>query len=143
MGQFGVDFLIGSGFAYLMFAALFALPIAIIVTLLLIRRFRARVERSMRQAALPAASDLNRAPPSGSAGELTLEWIAATPTRAAAPSGATPKGAMALQLIAMRAPPHSSGRSGGPACSCGQRATTPRFDDERQHGTMARRAGRR
>ena len=84
MRQFGIDFLIGSGFAYLMFAAFFALPIAIIITLVLIRRFRARVARSMRQAMLPAAPDLARAPPSGAAGELKLERIDATRTRAVA-----------------------------------------------------------
>jgi hypothetical protein len=51
MRQFGPDQILVLGFALLALIALIALPLAILVALALMRRFRGRVARSMRAAA--------------------------------------------------------------------------------------------
>jgi hypothetical protein len=80
-----VDFdLLELGFAFLLVIALIALPLASILTLVFIRRFRRRVEQSMRAAA--NATTVEMPPPlsGGLPGELVIEQIDAAGRRAEA-----------------------------------------------------------
>jgi hypothetical protein len=70
------------GFALLLVIALIAVPLAILITLILIRLFRRRVAQSMRATAgTPAEPEIRQPPPVGPPGELALERIDATGTR--------------------------------------------------------------
>src|SRR5262245_7019105 len=70
------------GVALLAVIALIAVPLAILITLVLIRRFRRRVAQSMRATAgTPAESEIRQPPAARPPGELTLERIDATGMR--------------------------------------------------------------
>ena len=70
------------GFALLLAIALIAVPLAILITLVLIRLFRGRVAQSMRATAgTPAELEIRQPPTAGPPGELALERIDATGTR--------------------------------------------------------------
>jgi hypothetical protein len=70
------------GIALLLFSALIAVPLAILITLVLIRLFRRRVEQSMRATAgTPAEQEIHEPLGAGPPGELVLERIDATGTR--------------------------------------------------------------
>jgi hypothetical protein len=70
------------GFALLLVIALIAVPLAILITLVLIRLFRRRVAQSMRATAgTPAEPEIRQPPAAGPPGELALERIDATGTR--------------------------------------------------------------
>jgi hypothetical protein len=83
MRQFGPDQILVLGFALLALIALIALPLAILVALALMRRFRGRVARSMRAAAgAPVPHKPDRSPVGRPLGELVIERIEATRQRA-------------------------------------------------------------
>src|SRR5438034_8912049 len=70
------------GFALLLVIALIAVPLAILITLVLIRLFRRRVAQSMRATAgTPAEPEIRQPPAAWPPGELALERIDATGTR--------------------------------------------------------------
>ena len=81
--RLSVDDLFILGFALLSVICLVALPLAILVAVTLLRRFRGRVARSMRIAAgVPALPQSNQSPIGRPTGELTIELIEATRQRA-------------------------------------------------------------
>jgi hypothetical protein len=83
MREFGPEEFLALGLAILALIALIALPLAILITLALIRQFRTRVRRSMRAAAGTAVSPEPDQPPLGRpTGELFIELIEATRQRA-------------------------------------------------------------
>src|SRR5436190_6011166 len=70
------------GFALLLVIALIAVPLAILITLVLIRLFRRRVAQSMRATAgTPVEPEIRQSPAAGPPGKLALERIDATGTR--------------------------------------------------------------
>src|SRR5215471_16937176 len=70
------------GFALLLVSALIAVPLAIVITLVLIRLFRRRVAQSMRATAgTPVEPEIRQSLAAGPPGELALEQIDATGTR--------------------------------------------------------------
>jgi len=70
------------GFALLLVSALIAVPLAIVITLVLIRLFRRRVAQSMRATAgTPVEPEILQSLAAGPPGELALEQIDATGTR--------------------------------------------------------------
>ena len=70
------------GFALLFVIALIAVPLAILITLVLIRLFRRRVAQSMRATAgTPSEPEIRQPPTTGPPGELAIQRIDATGTR--------------------------------------------------------------
>ena len=82
MGFLDIDLYLKLGFALFLVIALISVPLAILITLVLIRLFRRRVAQSMRAtASTPAEPEIRQPPPAGPPGELALERIDATGTR--------------------------------------------------------------
>jgi hypothetical protein len=85
MRELGPDQFLALSFALLMLTALIALPLTILVTFALMRRFRGLVARSMRAAAgAPVLPESDRSPLGRPLGELVIELIEATRQRAGA-----------------------------------------------------------
>jgi hypothetical protein len=83
MSEFGPQEFLSLGLALLALIALIALPLTILITLALTRRFRGRVMKSMRTAAgTPVPPESDRSPLGRPLGELVLELIEATQQRA-------------------------------------------------------------
>src|SRR5262245_36539465 len=85
MPEFGPDQFLALCFALLALIALIALPLTILVAVALMRRFRGRVERSMRAAAgAPVPPESDPLPVGQPLGELVIELIEVTRQRAGA-----------------------------------------------------------
>jgi hypothetical protein len=83
MREFGPQEFLSLGLALLALIALIALPLTILITLALTRRFRGRVMRSMRTAAgTPVPPESDRSPLGRPLGELVIELIEATQQQA-------------------------------------------------------------